>query len=73
MMVDGAPAAYPGGKTACKAVLVPGQFFTTFERSGGSGSAAGSKPGGSVNDANRGAIGAGLASGYEDQARDERL
>ncbi len=68
-IVDGAPVAYHGCKTACGAMLISSQIRTLTEPSSGAAPGAG---GGAGDDALQGfgAVGAGLAAGYEDEPLD---
>lgn len=62
-IIDGAPVAYHGCKTACGATLISSQMRTLTEPSGGAA------PGASSSALKRfGAVGAGMAASYEDQA-----
>lgn len=61
-IIDGAPVAYHGRKTACGATLISSQMRTLTEPSGGTASSASSST------LERfGAVGAGMAASYEDQ------
>ena len=70
-IVDGAPVAYHGCKTACGATLIAGQMFTQTHPS--SGAAPGAGGGDDENDALQafGAVGAGMAIAYEEDAAGE--
>ena len=61
-IIDGAPVAYHGCKTACGATLISSQIRTLTKPS------SGAAPGASHSALERfGAVGAGLAASYEDQ------
>ena len=71
-VIDGAPVAYHGCKTACGATLISSQIRTLTEPS--SGAAPGAATGGAVE--RFGAVGAGMAAGYEEASlggADERF
>ena len=69
-IVDGAPVAYQGCKVSCGAILIASQMATQTNPSSGTapGAAAGDDAGETL--ARFGAIGAGMAGAYEDQAVD---
>lgn len=69
-IVDGSPVAYHGCKVSCGAVLISSQMFTLTNPS--SGAAPGAGGGDDSGDAleHFGAVGAGMAAGYEDKAAD---
>ena len=62
-VIDGAPVAYHGCKTACGATLISSQIRTLTEPS--SGAAAGAASGGVIE--RFGSVGAGMAAAYEDE------
>ena len=72
MVIDGAPTAYHGCRTACGAALLSSQAVATTTPSGGAGA-------GATNGLDRtpaaphgfGAIGSGLLAGYEDEPLDD--
>ena len=71
LIEDGRAVAYHGCKVACGASLISSQMHTTTDPSGG---AAPGAFGGASDDAlpkGFGAIGAGLAAGYQDEPLDE--
>lgn len=71
-VIDGAPVAYHGCKTACGATLISSQIRTLTEPS--SGAAPGAASGGAVE--GFGAIGLGMAAAYEEESlagADERF
>ena len=75
-IVDGAPVAYHGCKTACGAMLISSQIRTLTEPSSGAASGAneGDASGGVI--AGFGAVGLGLAAAYQDEPHksdDERF
>ncbi len=66
-IIDGAPVAYHGCKTACGASLISSQIRTLTEPS--SGAAPGSRDGGADGQAadGFGSVGAGMAAAYHDE------
>lgn len=66
-IIDGAPVAYHGCKTACGAMLISSQILTLTEPS--SGTASGAESGGSLG--RFGVVGAGMAAAYEDESLGE--
>lgn len=66
-IIDGAPVAYHGCKTACGAMLIASQIQTLTEPS--SGAAPGAASSGAA--AGFGAIGAGMAAAYEERSLGE--
>lgn len=66
-VVDGAPVAYHGCKTACGASLISSQIRTLTEPS--SGALPGTGDGGADGDASNGfgSVGAGMAAAYQDE------
>lgn len=71
LIVDGAPVAYDGCKTACGATLIASQGATQTTPRGGGGSASGSSDGDSDTPASFGTIGAGLLAGFATEPLDE--
>lgn len=69
MVIDGAPAAYHGCKTACGATLLSSQAVATTTPSGGTGAGApGDTDRAATTPEGFGAVGNSLLAGYEDQA-----
>lgn len=64
MIVDGAPAAYHGAKTACGATLIAGQFVASHELINGSGQGTGEASHPSHPDS----VGSGLLGTFESAA-----
>lgn len=68
MVIDGAPAAYHGCKTACGATLLSSQAVATTTPSGGTGAGAPDDAGHADEAPNGfGTVGGGLLAGYEEQ------
>lgn len=71
LIVDGAPAAYDGCKTACGATLIASQRATHTTPSGGGSSASQSADAEDTFPASFGSIGAGLLAGFANEPLDE--
>ena len=69
-IVDGAPVAYHGCKTACGASLISSQIRTLTEPSSDAAPGSGGDDGESHLAAGFGAVGSGLAAAYQDEPRD---
>lgn len=68
---DGRAVAYHGCKVACGAMLISSQMHTTTVPSNGAGSGAGAAASEDSLGKGYGAIGSGLAAGYQDEALDD--
>lgn len=66
-IIDGAPVAYHGCKTACGAMLISSQIRTLTQPSSGSAPGAGDGDGEDHVAAGFGAVGSGLAAAYQDE------
>lgn len=66
-IIDGAPVAYHGCKTACGAMLISSQIRTLTQPSSGAAPGAGNGDGEHHVAAGFGAVGSGLAAAYQDE------